>query len=465
MKSKIHSYHLLFVLILLFIIPVAGCGDDGQVVITPTATPVVIPVTETISLASRNIVAIGNAVVNFPAGSVNREITCTGSIASVFVPADINSIGSIYNFTLSDNTAYNPYTAEITITFEDTLSADGLQIYRSSDGINWESMGGTLNTSSITAEVPGFSYFVLGRLAGTPETVYIEGGTFTQGKAGSTVDGPAHQVVLGSFYMGKYDITNSEFCLFLNEMGNKEEPEDRTWIYIENMSVPGEDFYITGGPAPGTFAVKDGYENYPAVNISWYGAVAYCNWLSEKHGLDKCYGEWTIDGSGRWGVSGENFHPERSGYRLPTESEWEYACRAGTTTDFFWGENFPPTFPGPIDNYCWHSENSNYDLHAVNTLQPNPWGLYHMGGNAWNWCNDWYSDPYENDDFDSEHTYFYNHSTAGGPNPIGPPTGEKRILRSGSAASLPYDCSSYKRNKIPAYVTNSFISFRVVKTK
>ena len=116
--------------------------------------------------------------------------------------------------------------------------------------------------------------------------------------------------------------------------------------------------------------------NYPVETVRWYDACDYCNWLSQQHGLTPVYAPitYTIDSNA-------------NGYRLPYDKEWEYACRAGTETTFFWGNT-----TADIDLYCWYYHNSDTGSgrqpHEVTSLNPNDWDLYHMSGNVYEWCND-----------------------------------------------------------------------------
>ena len=114
-------------------------------------------------------------------------------------------------------------------------------------------------------------------------------------------------------------------------------------------------------------------DRLPVEGVSWWDAVRFCNALSERDGLAPVY---EIDADGEsitWDTAAD-------GYRLPTEAEWEYACRAGTT-----GPRY-----GPLNDIAWYRDNSHERIHDVATKQPNAWGLYDMLGNVWDWCWDIY---------------------------------------------------------------------------
>jgi len=131
---------------------------------------------------------------------------------------------------------------------------------------------------------------------------------------------------------------------------------------------------------------------YP-VSVSWYEAIEYCNWLSDRWGMESCY-------SGE----GDNLKMDRSknGYRLPTEAEWEYACRAGTTTEYYWGNEID-------EDYCYYSDKNIIFVHPVGKKNPNSYGLFDMIGDVLEWCWDWYDNRY------------YENSPSN--NPIGPAAG------------------------------------------
>ena len=182
----------------------------------------------------------------------------------------------------------------------------------------------------------------------------------------------------------------------------------------------------------------------PVETVNWFEAVAYANALSDKEGREKCY---TIEGcSGSPGTGLKNCTVTYSnlldckGYRLPTETEWEYAARAGTSEPRY----------GEVDRIAWHVGNSQRTYHPVAKLLPNAWGLYDMLGNVWEWVHDYYD--------------FYNTSISGGIDPLGPSWGAGRVRRGGGwifdarnsrAADRSYDTPDTRR---------SYIGLRIVRT-
>jgi formylglycine-generating enzyme required for sulfatase activity len=113
----------------------------------------------------------------------------------------------------------------------------------------------------------------------------------------------------------------------------------------------------------------------PVTDVSWLDAIDLCNQLSVRSGLDRAYAHDARTGTVTWD-SGSN------GYRLPTDAEWQYACKAGTS-----GYRY-----GPIDDIAWYADNSGGRVHDVGGKAPNPWGLYDMLGNVWEWCWDRYDE-------------------------------------------------------------------------
>jgi len=134
-------------------------------------------------------------------------------------------------------------------------------------------------------------------------------------------------------------------------------------------------------------------------------------------------------------------------YRLPTEAQWEYACRAKTSTPYSYGDD-----ASKLEQYAWYSKNAwgigEKYAHRVGQKQPNPWGLYDIHGNVWEWCLDWYGD-YENAEVDD---------------PSGPASGERRVLRGGSFDYDTVVCRSAFRFGRQPDILNNLIGFRVSRT-
>jgi len=171
--------------------------------------------------------------------------------------------------------------------------------------------------------------------------------------------------------------------------------------------------------------------NFPVENVSWYDAVTFCNKLSEMTGLEPCYSlaSWKCDFS-------------KNGFRLPTEAEWEYACRAGS--DLEWGKS---AGSDDMESIGWFSGNSNRTTHPVGLKSPNPAGLYDMQGNVWEWCND----------------YFGMYNCNSQINPAGLENGVARVLRGGSWFTKAVDLRVASRQRdFPDYKSRT-IGFRIVR--
>ncbi len=192
------------------------------------------------------------------------------------------------------------------------------------------------------------------------DMVPIPGGTFLQGspedEPGRKEDeGPQHPVSVEPFWMGKYEVTWDEYEIYMysldiarrKALGLKATPLDKLADAITRPSAPYTDM---------TFGM--GKDRFPAISMTQYAAKMYCKWLSAK--------------TGRY-------------YRLPTEAEWEYACRAGTTTAYSFGDD-----PEQLDEYAWYFDSSDDKYHKVGQKKPNPWGLHDMHGNVAEWCLDQY---------------------------------------------------------------------------
>lgn len=216
------------------------------------------------------------------------------------------------------------------------------------------------------------------------EMVAIAGGKFLMGDK-DEIDAPPHEVAVSAFLIDKYLVTQEHYQKIMGANPSR-------WRGDKN----------------------------PVEQLRWSDAVKFCNKRSERDGLQPCYDAQTLEC---------NF--DASGYRLPTEAEWEYACRAGTTTAYFFGDN-----PAKLGTYAWFDKNSGGRPHPVGQKQPNPWGLYDMTGNVWEWCHDFYQVDY--------------YATSPRENPRGPKEGQNKVLRGGAwRFSAENSRSGYRYNESP----------------
>lgn len=251
--------------------------------------------------------------------------------------------------------------------------------------------------------------------------------TYTAGVGGSDEpDAALHEVSFTyDYWMDSTEVTQSDFISVMSNdaFGYPSINYEQKWAVCIDTGV-GDD--------------------YPAYNVTWYDCVMYCNVKSKIEGLDTVYSYSTISGKPgmQCTLQGVEINYEKDGYRLPTEAEWEYACRAGTTTDTYWGsEN--------VDNYVWYLLNSSFTTNPVALKLPNNFGLYDMCGSVKEWCND----------------YYKAYKTTPLVDPVGPNSGlmDTRVVRGGSWASVNSSCTSGKRNFFFQNTAFSDRGFRVVK--
>jgi formylglycine-generating enzyme required for sulfatase activity len=192
--------------------------------------------------------------------------------------------------------------------------------------------------------------------------VDIPGGTFIMGDDNSEFEDekPAHQVTISPFRMGEYEVTQGQYRQVMGKNPSGNQTHIKLLEWFTNV--------------------------YPVENVSWLDAVNFCNALSEMEGRGKVY---TISDSEDSWKKIVTMDMSADGYRLPTEAEWEYACRAGTTTQWSFGDD-----DSVIEYYAWVDANTDtslsdeVDTQHVGTGLPNPWGLYDMHGNVWELCWD-----------------------------------------------------------------------------
>lgn len=213
-------------------------------------------------------------------------------------------------------------------------------------------------------------------------------------------------------------------------------------FWIDSTEVTRKDFSTILGLAPD---LSTGAGALPAANCTWYDAALYCNARSKLENKDTVYSYQSIIGTKgkKCALSGLGINLTTVGYRLPTEAEWEYACRAGTQTLFFWGML-------PIDaiTYAWLSGYSGNQTHSIAAKKPNAFGLYDMAGNVWEWCNDWFNATY--------------YSVSPASDPVGPSSGQERSIRGGSFQTAYYFAQSAARSKMKPESADSTIGFRAV---
>ena len=188
---------------------------------------------------------------------------------------------------------------------------------------------------------------------------------------GENDERPVHIVYLDSFYIDKTEVSNAQFAQFLNEQGNQEE-NGVTWLDIEDREG-------TITESGGRYQPKGGYAHHPVTEVTWYGAVAYCEW---------------------------------AGRRLPTEAEWEKAARGTDARTYPWGEGIDCNHANYSACIGETTEVGSYPLGA------SPYGALDMAGNVWEWVSDWAYDHY--------------YAASPGSNPQGPDSGSSRMVRGGS---------------------------------
>jgi len=268
----------------------------------------------------------------------------------------------------------------------------------------------------------------------TFEMIAVPGGTFTMGSPDSEKgrkkdEGPQHEVTVGTFWVGKMEVTWDQYEAFMDAVPQTPKGDP---------GVPYEVDAITGPTLP----YGDPYRGFdagsnPAIGMGWYGGMVYCKWLSK--------------------VTGKL-------YRLPTEAEWEYACRAGSKDAFCFGDD-----ESKLDEYAWHKGNSDDQTHPVGKKKPNAWGICDMHGNVSEWCLDWYGADYYG-------------SVASGKSPKnpknGPDTGKNHVMRGGAYRSNAGQVRCARRDRSSDWwlrndpqepkskwwlVPTDFLGFRVVR--
>ncbi|MCP4702949.1 MAG: SUMF1/EgtB/PvdO family nonheme iron enzyme [Gammaproteobacteria bacterium] len=241
-----------------------------------------------------------------------------------------------------------------------------------------------------------------------PEMIYLPGGTFRMGDENiSGREKPVHEVTLDHFAIGKYPVTVGEYLRFV-KAADKHHPEWMEEGSQYNARTGKDEHYKKLGGS-----LTDGRS--PITGISWNDAAAYCSWLSEQTGEE---------------------------YALPTEAEWEYACRAGSETAYFFGDD-----EKRLGDYAWYSKNAKGKIHPVGEKKGNGWGLSDISGNVWEWVHDWYD----------------SYSEEAQTNPKDSETGSNRVVRGGSwGVDAGYCRSACRRHWLPG-IRRRGLGFRLAR--
>jgi len=297
------------------------------------------------------------------------------------------------------------------------------------------------------------------------DMVLVPGGTFEMGDNlgdGHSDELPVHTVTVDSFYMGKCEITNEQFCNYLNSAmsqgsitvtsGDVHQPGSGT-TYCDTLSAD-TDSQIDYSGDVFTVRTKSGRDmsNDPMVQVNWYGAAAYCNWRSRQEGKEQCYdlATWDCDFS-------------KKGYRLPTEAEWKYAARGALSGSRFpWGDTIshnhanynarPLSYTYDVNPTAGHHPTWNDGVEPytspTGSFAANGYGLHDMVGNVWEWCNDRYDDDY------------YDYSPTN--NPTGPISGFYRAICGSDWNGTAYNCRIANRNNHWPNNRYNYCGFRIV---
>jgi formylglycine-generating enzyme required for sulfatase activity len=270
--------------------------------------------------------------------------------------------------------------------------------------------------------------------------VLVEGGHFEMGSSEGKNYEKQHRVFLPSFYISKYELRMGEFSRFVDATGYKTTAErgdgaliisSASWEKKQDANWKKPYFPQSGG--------------HPVTCVTWYDAVAYCNWRSRYERLDPAYSIEGDSDPADWQQGTVVCDFKAGGYRLPTEAEWEYAARGGSK-----GKNLRFSGSSNLNAVAWYWKTSGDKTHLVGTKYPNELGLFDMSGNVFEWCWDWY-----------EMLYYLNSDVS---EPKGADKGITRVYRGGSWHSIEQYCSVYNRYYLDPFSANNETGFRILRS-
>jgi formylglycine-generating enzyme len=268
-----------------------------------------------------------------------------------------------------------------------------------------------------------------------PGFVVVPAGRFTRGSPKAEAgrldnEGPTHPVTLSRpFLLASHELTVREFRAFVTATGYVTQAEQAGVGGAENGHAERPDLTWKAPPFVQT-------DDHPVVEVSWYDATAYADWRSVSDGLTACYTE------------GQPV-PRCAGWRLPTEAEWEWAARAGTTGPFSVSVSGKGCEPDPaLAAIAWTCANAGGTTHPVGEKAPNTWGLYDLHGNVWEWTHDWFDD----------------YRTGPLTDPSGPATESDKVLRGGGWGSRAGDCRAAVRVDDPPQKAFDNLGFRLARS-
>jgi VCBS repeat-containing protein len=382
------------------------------------------------------------------------ELYATATVYVTVSPVeDVPVAVDFYGHVLDDREYILDWTEQVSDPDEgDVLTI--LNITQPNNGVLADNGNGTISFLPIFGSSNvGVAYIVVSDIAGNVasfaatfnllpapvlDMVPIAGGSFDMGDhfdVGRPDELPVHNVILNDYQIDRFEVTNQQYMDYLNSS------QTARTIRVEGLFV----YQVGGAERPLAtlyygitydgvdFSCAPGKENHPVVELSWYGAAHYANWLSAITGFSACYDEYTWDC---------NF--SASGLRLPSEAEFEYASRGGEQAPYYqfpWASNFIATSDA---NYI---DNGISTTVQVGSYAANSFGIFDMSGNVLEWCNDLYDSEY--------------YAVSPQNNPRGPTFGSGRVVRGGSWFSVSADLRSARREPVPEYVRGTNLGLRL----